>query len=322
MGKSSIRHLAVTLAFAATAAAAQDYPAKAVRIISPNATGFAPDIAVRAMADALAKRWNQPVVVEARPGANGFIAIEAAKRAAPDGYTILTAGQPQLAVIPKLFSKVPYEVDDFLPVSTVYRAPFFLAVGAAAPWRSVKDLIAAARAAPGKLTYSSPYLGSPGHMGAALLAHNTGTSMLHVAYKEGSQVYTSVGTGEIDLTFGTAGSVLPMLKAGRIKLLAIASASRVPGYPDVPTVEESGGPPGFEVDVWNAFLVPRGTPPAIVASINAAMTDALKQTELQESLRKIGMTPSSSTPATLAEMIRSDAKIYGDLISRTGIKAE
>ena len=323
MQKNFICGMLTLLVTVATGAAlAQEFPSKPLRIISPNATGFAPDIALRIVAEAIGKGLGQPVVVEARPGANGFIALEAAKRAAADGYTLVAAGQPQLAVIPKLFKKVPYEAEDFAPLSTIYSAPFYLAVNVNASYKSVRDLIAAARANPGKLTYSSPYVGSPPHMGGALLAFGTGTQMLHIPYKEAVQVYSAVGTGDVDLALGTIGSVSPMLKAGRVRLLAIAARSRASSYPEVPTVEESGGPAGFQIDVWNALLVPRGTPPAIIARLNAAIVAALRLPDIQQRYRQSGLEPVSSTPAAITEMIQGDQRIYGELIARTGIAAE
>jgi tripartite-type tricarboxylate transporter receptor subunit TctC len=301
----------------------QEFPSKVVRIISPYPTGLAPDVAIRVLADALTKSWGQPVIVEARPGANGFIAFEAAKKSVPDGYTILMSGQPHLAVAPKLFTKVPYDPEqDFAPISMLYRAHLFIAVATGAPYKSVKDLVAAARSNPGKLNYSSPYIGSPPHMSAALLAHLTGIQMVHIAYKEAAAVYNSVGTGDVHLAFGTIGSLIPVLNAGRVRLLAVGSATRLPTHPTVPTVQESGGPAGYVADFWNAITAPRGTPGAVIQRLNGGVAGALRQKDVQERFHKIGFEPVSSTPEVLAELIRSELKVYGDLISRTGIKAE
>lgn len=301
----------------------QEFPTKPLRIISPYPTGLAPDIAIRILADALAKSWNQPVIVEARPGANGFIAFEAAKRSPPDGYTILMSGQPHLAVAPKLFKKIPYDPEqDFAPISMLYRAHLFIAVAAGAPYKSIKDLVAAARANPGKLNYSSPYIGSPPHMSAALLAHLSGVQMVHVPYKEAAQVYNAVGTGDVHLALGTIGSLTPVINAGRVRLLAVGARSRLPSHPEVPTVTESGGPGEYEADFWNAVTAPRATPAAVIQRLNAAVVGALRQAEVQERFRKLGFEPVSSTPQALADLIRSELKVYGDLISRTGIAAE
>ena len=307
---------------AALPAWSQEFPSKPVRIISPYPTGLAPDVAIRILADALSKSWNQPVIVEGRPGGNGFIALEATKKANPDGYTILLSGQPQLAVVPKLFKKVPYDPEqDFAPITLMYRAHQFIAVGKGSPYKSVKDLVAAARANPGKLNYSSPYIGSPPHMGAALLAQQTGVQMVHVAYKEASQVYNAVGT-DVDLAFGTIGSLIPVLNAGRVRLLAVGTKSRVASHPDVPTVAESGGPAGYDADFWNALIAPRGTPAAVIQRLNVAIAAALRQKDVQEKFHNIGFEPVSSTPEAVAALVHSDLKLFGDLISRTGIAAE
>lgn len=301
----------------------QDYPARLVRIITPYPTGLAPDVAIRVLADAMSKSWNQTVIVEARPGANGFIAFEAAKRSAPDGYTVLMSGQPHLAVAPKLFKKIPYDPEqDFAPISMLYRAHLFIGVATGAPYRSMKELIDTVRANPGKYNYSSPYIGSPPHMSAALLAHQTGIRMVHVPYKEASQVYNSVGTGDVELAFGTIGSFIPTVKSGRVRLLAVAAKSRLPSHPEVPTVEESGGPAGFESDFWNALTVPRGTPASVIQRLNATVVGVLRQPDVQERFGRLGFEPVSSTPEALAALIRAEQKVYGDLISRTGITAE
>ena len=224
---------------------------------------------------------------------------------------------------PKLFKKVPYDPEqDFVPISMLYRAHLLIAVATAAPYRSIKDLVAAARANPGKLNYSSPYIGSPPHMSAALLAYMTGIQMVHVPYKEAAQVYNAVGTGDVHLALGTIGSLLPVINAGRVRLLAVGSRARLPSHPEVPTVEESGGPAGYEADFWNAVTAPRGTPPAVIQRLNGGVAGALRQADVQKRFRDLGFEPVSSTPEMLAGLIRSELKVYGDLISRTGIAAE
>jgi tripartite-type tricarboxylate transporter receptor subunit TctC len=308
--------------FVAVPAWSQDFPSKLVRIISPYPTGLAPDVAIRVLADALSKSWGQPVIVEGRPGANGFIALEATKKSNPDGYTILMSGQPQLAVVPRLFKKVPYDPEqDFAPISLMYRAHQFIAVGVNSPYKSIKDLLAAARENPGKLNYSSPYIGSPPHMAAALLAQQSGVQMVHIAYKDGSQVYNAVGA-DVHLAFGTIGSIIPVLNGGRVRLLAVGTKSRVASHPDVPTVEESGGPAGYDVDFWIALVAPRGTPTPVIGRLNAAVGDALRTKDVQDKFANIGLEAASSAPETVAELVHSDLKLYGDLVARTGIAAE
>jgi tripartite-type tricarboxylate transporter receptor subunit TctC len=309
---------------AAPHARPQEFPRKPVRIISPYPTGITPDAAARLVADKLTKAWGQNVIVDPRPGANGFIAIGIARKAEADGHQLLLAGNAHLAINPNLFRSVPYDpVQDFVPLSTIYRAPFFVAVAAAGPLRSVPDLIARAKASPGKVSYSSPYIGSPPHLGAALLAYMTGTQMLHVAYKEGPQIYIAVANGEVDWALGTLGSTNPLVGAGRLKLIAIAAKSRLPSHPDVPTVVEAGGPAGYEVDTWVSFVAPRGTPAALARRISADIASALAQPDLQERYRAtLGVEPFATAPAQMGELLRADLKSYGALIKRTGITAE
>ena len=311
------------LAILPTGAFPQGFPAKPVRIVSPYPSGITPDIAARALAERLTKTWGHAVIVEPRPGANGFIAIGAAKKAAPDGHELLLAGQAHLAINPRLFKSVPYDPEkDFAPLSLIYRTPFFVAVSTAGPYRSIPDLIAAAKASQKKLSYSSPYVGSPPHLGGALLAHLTGTQMVHVPFKDGAQIYISVANGDVDWALGSIGSTLPLTKAGKIKLLAIAAKSRDRDYPDIPTVEQAGGPAGYEVDTWVSLVAPQGTPPELARRISADIAAALADPEVKERFKGIGVDPVSATPAELAGLVKRDLAAYGEIVKRTGVTAE
>ena len=318
--------LATTGIFLAATAPAwpQAFPSKPVRIISPYPTGIAPDGAVRVIADKLAQAWGQNVIVDPRPGANGFIAIGIAKKAADDGHQLLLAGNAHLAINPNLFRSVPYDpVKDFAPLSTIYRAIFFVAVASGGPARSVPELIARAKAGTGKVSYSSPYIGSPPHIGGALLAHMTGTSMLHVPFKEGAQVYLAVANGDVDWALGTVGSTHALVSAGRLRLIAVTAKSRLPSHPDVPTVAEAGGPAGYELDTWVSIVAPRGTPRHVVNRVSGDIAKVLALPDLGERFRAgLGVEPFATTPAQMAELLRADLKSYGELIKRTGITAE
>jgi tripartite-type tricarboxylate transporter receptor subunit TctC len=311
------------LAAASPGASAQGFPSKPVRIVSPYPSGLTPDIAARAIADRLSKTWGQTVFVEPRPGANGFIAIGAVKKAAPDGHELLLAGQAHLAINPKLFASVPYDPErDFVPLSLIYRTPFFVAVSTAGTFGTIPELIAAAKASQRKLSYSSPYVGSPPHLGGALFAYLTGTQMVHVPFKDGAQIYISVANGDVDWALGSIGSTLPLTKAGKIKLLAIAAKSRDPDHPDIPTVAEAGGPAGYEVDTWVSLVAPHGTPPELARRISADIAAALGDRELKERFKGIGVDPVSNTPAQLADLVKRDLAAYGDIVKRTGVTAE
>ena len=307
----------------AQSAWAQSFPSKPVKIVSPYPNGLTPDIAARAVADRLTKTWGQPVIVEPRPGANGFLAIGQAKKAAPDGYELLLAGQSHLAINPRLFKSVPYDPEkDFAPLSMIYRTVFFIAVASGGPYKSIPDLIAAAKASQKKLSYSSPYVGSPPHLGAAEFAYLTGTEMVHVPFKEAAQVYISVANGDVDWALGSIGSTLPLTKGGKLKLLAIAAKSRDPEHPDIPTVEEGGGPKGYEVDTWVSLVAPAGTPPELARRLSGDIAAALGDADVKERFKGIGVDPVSATPAELAALVKRDLAAYGDIVKRTGVTAE
>jgi len=300
----------------------QQYPAKVVKLVAPYSAGAGPAVFMRVMADRLAKAWGQQVIVESRPGASGFIAIEAVKNAAPDGHELLVVSNAHVTINPALYGKLPYDPQaDFAPVGMIYHTPFFVTVRSDGPYTTVPALIAAAKANPGGLTYGVSYVGSPSHLGAADLAHRTGTRMILVPYKDQSQMYVSIANGELDWALSTLASALPLKKAGRIKLLAIASGQRSKSAPDVPTVREAGGPE-LIVDSWLALLAPRGTPPAVVRKINSDMNRELAAPEILEHLNVFGFEASPGTPEQLAETIRADTKTYGELVRLTGATAD
>jgi tripartite-type tricarboxylate transporter receptor subunit TctC len=318
-----MNRLAALLLVAAQGACAQGFPSKPVKIVSPYPNGLTPDIAVRAVAERLTRTWGQPVIVEPRPGANGFIAIGQAKKAAPDGYELLLAGQSHLSINPRLFKSVPYDPEkDFAPLSLIYRTVFFVAVKADGPYKGIPELIAAAKASQKKLSYSSPYVGSPPHLGAAEFAYLTGTQMVHVPYKEAAQVYISVANGDVDWALGSIGSTLPLTKAGKLKLLAIAAKTRDPEHPDIPTVAQAGGPAGYEVDTWVSLVAPAGMAPDLVRRLSADIAAAVADPEVKERFKGIGVDPVSGTPAELAELVKRDLAAYGGIVKRTGVTAE
>src|SRR5205823_8184505 len=238
---------------AAALAGAQTYPTKVVKITAPYSAGAAPAVFTRVLAEKLSRTWSQPVVVEPRPGASGFIAIEAVKSAPADGHELLIVSNSHTAINPALYKKLPYDPDrDFVPVAMIYRTPFFLVVATSGPYPDVRSLIAAAKANPGDVTYGSSYVGSPSHLGSAEFEYLTGTKMIHVPFKDQSQMYVSVANRDVGWAFSTLGSALPLIQSGKIKLIAIASKERLKTLPEVPTVEEAGGPAGLELGSWLA----------------------------------------------------------------------
>jgi tripartite-type tricarboxylate transporter receptor subunit TctC len=304
-------------------ATALPFPNRLVRIVSPYPAGIAPDLAVRLVADKLSRYWNQQVIIEPRPGGNGFIAIGALKKAKTDGHQLLLLGSAHLALNPQFLKNVPYDPEnDFVPVAMIYRTPFFIVVANEGPYKTLQDLITAARANPNAITYSTPYVGSPPHIGGALLASMTGTRMLAVQYRDGAALSTSVANGDISFHVSSSGTVAPLVSAGKLRFLAIASAKRSPSEPDVPTVREVGGPDGYEIDTWAGLVAARGTPPAVVKRINTDVLRALAEPDVRDRFRSRGIEVKPGTPEEMGELIRSDAKHYGELIRRAGIAPE
>ena len=316
--------VAVLAAALVTAAAhAQQYPTKPVKVITPFPAGSGPDAALRVVADKLSKSWGQQVLVENRPGANGFIALGAAKAAPADGYTLAQASSAQLATHPLVYKSLPYDpAKDFEPVTPLFRNHFFVVVGVASPFKSVGELVAAAKRKPGDMTYGSEFIGSPGHLGSALLESATGTQMMHVPFKETTQLFTAVGTGDLQWAFGTAGTAGATLRAGKVKFLALAAPKRLPQFPDVPTVAESGGPASFEVTAWTGMLAPGGTPKALVDRIGRDIAKILAEPDVRERFAAFGYEAFPQSSAEMAATIEADRKRYDEVIRRLNLSLD
>jgi tripartite-type tricarboxylate transporter receptor subunit TctC len=305
------------------AAAAQTFPSRSVKLVTPYSTGIGPDLYVRALAEVLQKEWGQPVVTEAKPGGNGFIAIEQGKKAAPDGHELLVLANSHLTINPVLFKNVPYDpVADLTPLTGLYRTWFFIAVKSDGPYNSVTDLVAAAKAKPGKLTYGTPYVGSPSHLGSAILEHATGTQMVHVPFKDTLQIFASIANGDVDWAVATASSTAPMVKAGRVKLIAVAAPKRLASHPNVPTVEESGGPKDFEVESWLVLMAPRGVGADLVRKIHADVQKALATPEMKKRTEALGFETYEANPAEIAARIKTELKSNAEVVKRVGAKAD
>jgi tripartite-type tricarboxylate transporter receptor subunit TctC len=306
-----------------TSVAAQEFPAKPIKIISPYSAGSGPDVAARFLAERLSKIWGQQTVVEARPGANGFIALQAIKRSAADGHEIGLVGNAHMTINPALMKNTPYDVRaDFAPVAMLYKTPFFIAVGAGSPFKNLADLIAFARANPGKLSYGSPYVGSPSHLGSAYLESLTETKMIHVPFKDTLQIFTSIAAGDVGWAFGTHGTMASLIQGGRLRLLAVGALRRLASHPDVPTVEEALGLKGFEVNAWVALVAPKRTPEAAIRKINADVNRLLEQIETRQQMSQLGFVGTPDTPEGFAQLIDRDTKKYGDLVRKSGITSD
>jgi tripartite-type tricarboxylate transporter receptor subunit TctC len=300
------------------------YPSRLVRILAPYSSGAAPAVFTHVVADALSRMWRQQVIVDAKPGASGFIAIGEAKSSAPDGYSFLAMANSHVAINPALYGdRLPYDpVKDFVPVAMFFNTPFFIAVSTAGPYQTVPALIAAAKADPGRISYGSSYVGSPSHLGAAEFEYLTGTKMIHVPFKDQSQMYVQIANGDLAWAFSTLGSALPLIRAGRIRLIAIGARERSKALPDVPTIGEAGGPGGLVVDSWIGLFAPRGTPAEIVRAVNAAVNRALGTEEVLDRLKTFGFEGAPVTPEQFTNVIRADQKRYAEIVRRTGATAE
>jgi tripartite-type tricarboxylate transporter receptor subunit TctC len=314
---------AVVCALIPALALAQGFPSRPVKLVTPYSTGIGPDLYVRALAEVLQKEWGQPVVTEAKPGGNGFIAIEQVKKAPADGHELLVLANSHLTINPVLFKNVPYDpIADLTPIAGLYRTYFFFAVKSDGPYQSVKDLIAGAKANPGKLTYGTPYVGSPSHLGSAIFEHETGTQMVHVPFKDTLQIFTSIANGEVSWAVATASSTAAMVKAGRVKLIAVAAPRRLPSHPDVPTVEEAGGPKNYEVESWLVLLGPRGLPQDLVAKVYGDVSKALASPEMRKRTAALGFETFQASPPEITAKIRAELKTNGDVVKRVGIKPD
>jgi tripartite-type tricarboxylate transporter receptor subunit TctC len=299
------------------------FPSRTVRITMPHSSGVAPSIFMRLVAEKLAATWGRQVIVENRPGASGFIAIEAVKGAARDGHELLAVANSHMTINPSLYRKLPYDPQaDFAPVAMVLRAWFFVTVASNGPYQTVPAIIAAAKANPGHIIYSSSYVGSPSHLGAAEFEHLTGTRMVHVPYKDQSQMYLGIANGDIHWAFSTIGSALSLIKAGRIKVIALAAKERIASAPEIPTVAEAGGPAGFEIDSWIALVAPRGTPAEVVRRINTDVNRLMADAEVLERMKLFGFEPAPMTPEEITAVIRADTLKNAATVRRTGASAE
>lgn len=313
----------LVLAQAAPRAVAQTFPTKVVRITSMYPTGGTPDITARVVADKLARYWEKPVILEPRPGGNGLIAINAFKNMAADGHELLLLGGGNLSMAPNVVKNLAYDpINDFVPVSLIFRAPFVIVVSSAGPYKSMPDLIAAAKANPDKISYGSLFVGSPQHLGGAMLAMLTGTSMLPIHFKEASMLNTSILNGDISFAAWTFGSVMSLVRSGRLKVLGVAARSRMASEPEVPTILEAGGPAGYEVDSWTAFLAPRGTSPALASRISADVARALAEADVKERFRGLALDPAPTAPDEMTNIIRGELARYADIVKRSGITVE
>jgi len=301
--------------------AAQTFPAKPIRVVVPYSPGGVPDVMARMVGQNLLESLGQQIVVDNRPGAAGVIAAELVMRAAPDGYTLLIADSSVYSINPSVQRKPPYDPRvDFTPVTLAGTAPLALTVNASQPIHSVKDLIALAKAKPG-LLYGSSGTGTGHHLAMELLKSLAGIDLTHVPYKGGGQSVPAMVAGEVALVFAGLQLVLPHARAGKVRLLAVASGTRSPLQPDLPTMAEAGVP-GFAMDVSIGFLAPAKTPHDIVSKLSAEINKVLGLPETRQRLAGLGIDAAGTTPEQFTEAIRSEIRQYSMLVKTTAIRGD
>jgi tripartite-type tricarboxylate transporter receptor subunit TctC len=313
--------LLLTLLAALLPASAQEsYPSKPVRIIVPYPAGGVADLLPRTVGAKLSEKWKQPVVVENKPGASGNIGMAEGARAEPDGYTLVLAPTGNLTVNQFLFRQMPFDVTkDFTPITVLATSPNVLVVHPSVPVKSFKELIAYAKANPGKLNFSSPGSGSGAHLAGELLNVEAGIKAVHVPYKGMAPAVSDLVGGQVQMMFAGISTALPHIRAGKLVALAIASPQRSPQLPDVPTVAESGFP-GFDVTSWYGVVVRAGTPLAIVKKLHADMAEALAAPDVKEKLASLGLDPLGNSPEDFAKMIAAESRKWSDIVQKANIK--
>jgi len=315
--------LALALAIWAPLSPAQPaYPAKPIHMVIPLAAGSAVDNAMRIVTERMSTNLGQGIVIENQPGAAGLIGAERVAKAAPDGYTIGGFNDSIMTMLPNLYAKLSWDIlKDFEPVSLVATVEWGLVASSESPYRSAADLIAAAKADPRRINYGSGGNGSPQHVAMELFASTAGISLTHVPYKGATQAAVGVAAAEVPVAFQGLATVSGLAKSGKLRIIGVTTAQRLPQFPDVPTVSESGLP-GFEFNSWATVVAPAGTPRDIVARLNAEIVKALTAPDVREKLLAQGLTPRGSTAEELRQATRDQLARYATLMKQAGIKIE
>jgi tripartite-type tricarboxylate transporter receptor subunit TctC len=301
---------------------AQSYPSRNVTIVVPLAAGTGMDALVRLYADQLAGRLGKPVVVENKPGAALMLAASAVATAPPDGHTLLVSTSTVMAINPVLYKKVNYDPQrDFAPISFYVKSPFILVVNPELPVKSVPELIKYAKESTAPVTFASTGIGTGLHLAGEYMKQRFGLNMTHVPYRNTGQSLADIVAGHVKMSFAEAGATLPLIRDGKLRVLAVSAASRVPTLPDVPTFAEAAGVPDFEVVSWHMLFAPAATPGAIVTRLNADMNAIMSNPEMQKKITNIGLLP-VGTPsiAEIQKFIASERDKWGTLIRKLGLE--
>ncbi|MBV6306944.1 tripartite tricarboxylate transporter substrate binding protein [Candidimonas humi] len=312
--------IAAASLFPAATAAAAGYPDRPVKIVVGFPPGGGNDVLARLLAERLQAQMGQPFVVENRPGANGFIAFDTVKRAKPDGYTLLIGPSSGMTVNPAVYKKLPYDpVADFSPVSMIGGFPLLIVVNPATPYRSLVDLVGAAKAKPGTIDYGSA--ATSFQLATEMFAQQAHLRFNHIPYKGSAQAVQAVLANQVPMTFGDSAAVIPQIRAGKLRPLAVTTGKRIASLPQVPTVAEAGGP-DYQMLLWSGLFAPSGTPASIVAALQAGVQQALRDPKMQASLDKLGIEPIGSSAAELEATIRSQIAQYTEVAKQANISIQ
>jgi tripartite-type tricarboxylate transporter receptor subunit TctC len=324
--KSSLRKLGVIVTLAAsvsgiaTSPAFAAYPEKLVRIIVPFSPGGGTDLVARTLGNDMSKELGQPVIVENKPGAGTIIGTDAVAKSAPDGYTLLMATFAH-AANPSLQPKLPYATDKaFMPIILIGRSPNVLVVKPESPYKTVQDVIAAAKANPGKLTFASQGNGTSAHLAGELFKNLAKVDLIHVPYKGAGPALTDLLGGQVDMIFGTAAAVTPFIQSGKLRALGVTTAQRSPAFSNVPTVAESGVP-GYAAESWYGLYAPAGTPPEVISRLNAAAKKAIQTETFRKWAQNEGLIISAGAPAELDTYVRGEEARWKKIVKENNITA-
>jgi tripartite-type tricarboxylate transporter receptor subunit TctC len=323
MKKVLRRAIFAVAALASAFAQAQGYPSKPVRVIIPYATGGGSDAAGRLVTNHLAQALGQPFVVDARPGGNTVIGTDAVAKAQPDGYTLLFTGGSTMSIQPFVNAGAPpYDVlRDFAPISMISRFPFFLVVPASLPANSLQELVALAKASPGRLSYASNGSGSMVHLSMEMIKQATGMDLIHVPYKGFAPAMPDLISGRVTMILADVAPIGQLVRAGSLKVLGTTSGQRSSYWPQVPTIAEQGIP-GFDVEIWFGMYAPAKTPEDIILKLNAEIRKYLSSAEAKEAFARIGMDSSPSTPEELRARIIAEQKVFSKAVKDANLKVE
>ena len=311
----------ILLSVAAASVLAQGYPDKPLKLVVPFPPGGPTDIVGRLVAQKLAEGIGQPVVVENRPGAGGTVGSTAVARAPADGYTLLY-GSTTLAIAPSLYRDLAYDPRTaFAPISLVSRGPIIAAVNAQLPAKTLKDFIALAKSSPGRINYGSAGSGTPPHLAAELFNTVAGVDLVHVPYKGGGPAVSDLAGGQVQVIFEGLPTLLPHIKSGKVRALAITGAKRDPALPEVPTFAEAGLP-GYDANFWNGLVAPAGTPAEVIARLNSVLVQALATPEVHAALVRLGLEAAGTTPQQFGDFIAAEIDKWARVVKASGAKID